>query len=83
MLSPQSRVRRKKKSVEGGDGEGNGKSPARVGRSLRAQRAPLPRPAEVSPVGADPRGSLAEGLRRSGPWDNEDAATSQFLPPRR
>lgn len=40
MLSPQSRVGRK--SVEGGGGKGNGKSPARVGCSLRALRSPPP-----------------------------------------
>lgn len=49
---------------------------------LCAPRAPLPRPEEVSPVGADPRGGLTEGPRKNGPWNNEDTATSQFLPRR-
>lgn len=39
---------------------------------LCAPSAPLPRPGEVSPVGADPRGGLVEGPRKSEPWDNED-----------
>lgn len=50
MLSPQSRVGRK--SAEGGGGEGNGKSSARVGCFLRAERSPPP-----------PSGGVTRGCR--------------------